>query len=70
MALGLLLITAFSLGLAGTMTGLGLAVVYARRVTARLDFTSRLATALPALSAVVIVLVGCLLTAKAVVHVA
>ena len=69
-ALGLLLITAFSLGLAGTMTGLGLAVVYARRVTARLDFTSRLATALPALSAVVIVLVGCLLTAKAVVHVA
>ena len=28
--LGLLLIVAFSLGLAGTLTGLGLAVVYAR----------------------------------------
>ena len=31
-ALGMLLIVAFSLGLAGTLTALGLAVVYARRL--------------------------------------
>ena len=34
--LGLLLIVAFSLGLAGTLTGLGLAVVYARKLLPRL----------------------------------
>jgi nickel/cobalt transporter (NicO) family protein len=65
-ALGLLLITMFSLGLAGTLTGLGLAVVSARRLTARLNVSSRLVTALPAVSALVIVGAGCLLTAHAV----
>jgi ABC-type nickel/cobalt efflux system permease component RcnA len=65
-ALGLLLITMFSLGLAGTLTGLGLAVVYARRLTTRLNVSSRLVTALPAVSALVILGAGCLLTAKAV----
>jgi ABC-type nickel/cobalt efflux system permease component RcnA len=65
-ALGLLLITMFSLGLAGTLTGLGLAVVYARRLTARIDMSGRLVTALPAVSALVIVGAGCLLTARAV----
>jgi nickel/cobalt transporter (NicO) family protein len=65
-ALGLLLIVAFSIGLAGTLTGLGLVVVHARRLLPRLDFGGRLATALPAVSALVIVGVGCLLTAQAV----
>jgi len=65
-ALGLLLITMFSLGLAGTLTGLGLAVVSARKLTARLNVSSRLVTALPAVSALVIVGAGCLLTARAV----
>jgi ABC-type nickel/cobalt efflux system permease component RcnA len=65
-ALGLVLISAFSLGLAGTLTGLGLAVVYARRLTSRLNFSSRVAAALPAASAAVIVVVGCVLTARAV----
>jgi ABC-type nickel/cobalt efflux system permease component RcnA len=65
-ALGLLLITMFSLGLAGTLTGLGLAVVYARRLTTRLNVSGRLVTALPAVSALVIVGAGCLLTAHAV----
>ena len=37
-ALGLLLIVAFSLGLAGTLSALGLAVVYAKRLLPRLDF--------------------------------
>jgi len=64
--LGLLLILVFSLGLAGTLTGLGLAVVYARRLTSRLNFSSRFATALPAASALAIVALGCALTAKAV----
>lgn len=65
-ALGLLLITMFSLGLAGTLTGLGLAVVYARRLTSRLNVPGRAVTALPALSALVIVGAGCVLTAHAV----
>jgi nickel/cobalt transporter (NicO) family protein len=65
-ALGLLLIVAFSVGLAGTLTGLGLLVVYARRILPRLRADGRLATVLPAASALAIVIVGCVLTAKAV----
>jgi nickel/cobalt transporter (NicO) family protein len=65
-ALGLLLITMFSLGLAGTLTGLGLAVVYARRLTTRLNVSGRLVATLPAVSALVIVGAGCMLTAHAV----
>jgi nickel/cobalt transporter (NicO) family protein len=65
-ALGLLLIFAFSLGLAATLTGLGLAVVSARRLIPAQLATGRLATALPAISAVAIVAVGCVLTAKAI----
>ena len=62
--LGLLLITVFSIGLAGTLTGLGLVVVYARSVLTRLNFGGGLATALPAISALVIMVAGVLLTAK------
>jgi nickel/cobalt transporter (NicO) family protein len=65
-ALGLLLIVAFSIGLAGTLTGLGLLVVYARRMLPRLRADGRLATVLPAASALAIVIVGCVLTAQAV----
>ena len=65
-ALGLLLIVAFSLGLAGTLTGLGLTVVYARRLIPPRVAAGRLATGLPALSALLIVAVGALLTARAV----
>jgi ABC-type nickel/cobalt efflux system permease component RcnA len=64
-ALGLLLIVAFSLGLAATLTGLGLAVVSAGRFTARIDVTGRFVAALPAASAVLICGVGCLLTLQA-----
>ena len=63
--LGMLLIVAFSLGLAGTLTALGLAVVYARRLAPRLKLP-RLAAALPAASALLIVGVGCVLTVNAV----
>jgi ABC-type nickel/cobalt efflux system permease component RcnA len=65
-ALGLLLIVAFSLGLAATLTALGLAVVYAGRATSRLHVPAWVGSALPALSALVIVVAGLALTAKAV----
>jgi ABC-type nickel/cobalt efflux system permease component RcnA len=61
-ALGLVLITAFSLGLAATISVIGLVVVYAQHALARVRFSTRL----PAVSAAVIVAVGCVLTAKAV----
>jgi nickel/cobalt transporter (NicO) family protein len=61
--LGLLLITAFSVGLAATLTGLGLGVVYARGFLSRLNFGGEIAAALPSLSAVVIVVAGLVLTA-------
>jgi nickel/cobalt exporter len=69
-ALGLLLIVVFSLGLASTLTALGLAVVYGKRLASRLSsrisFSSRLAAALPALSTIVILGLGIVLTAKAI----
>jgi ABC-type nickel/cobalt efflux system permease component RcnA len=65
-ALGLVLITAFSLGLAATLTGLGLVVVSARRWIPPSLAAGRLAAALPAASALLIVGVGCVLTVKAV----
>jgi nickel/cobalt transporter (NicO) family protein len=65
-ALGLVLITAFSLGLAATISGIGVAVVYARTLLQRFERAQRAATVVPAVSALVIVVVGCVLTAKAV----
>ncbi|MEJ7824164.1 MAG: sulfite exporter TauE/SafE family protein [Solirubrobacteraceae bacterium] len=68
-ALGLLLIVIFSLGLAATLTVLGLVVVYARGLSARWrphGNASRVFAAAPAVSAMVIVVVGFLLTARAI----
>ena len=66
--LGMVLIVAFSAGLAATLTGLGLLVVAAGRVSARLSGAraGRVLAVLPALSAVAIVAVGLALTAQAV----
>jgi ABC-type nickel/cobalt efflux system permease component RcnA len=64
-ALGLLLIVAFSAGLAATLTALGIAVVHAGRLTARIAPDGRLIAALPAASALVIVAAGTLLTVRA-----
>lgn len=61
--LGLLLITAFSVGLATTLSGLGLGVVYARGLLGRIRIGGEFAAVLPSLSAVVIVAAGVLLTA-------
>jgi nickel/cobalt exporter len=65
LASGLLLIVAFSAGLAATLTALGLAVVASGRVLGRLGAGGRVTAALPALSALVIVAVGCVLTLRA-----
>jgi ABC-type nickel/cobalt efflux system permease component RcnA len=64
-ALGMLLIVAFSAGLAATLTALGIVVVHAGRMSARLRPSGRAVAALPAVSAVVIVVAGALLTARA-----
>jgi len=65
-ALGMVMIVAFSLGLAMTLTGLGLGVVYAGRALGRLNVPAAIVTTLPAVSAVLIVGVGIVLTANAV----
>ena len=58
----------FSLGLAATLTALGLLVVFAGSVSQRLrgPLSGRLAGAAPALSAAVIVAAGMLLTVRAI----
>jgi nickel/cobalt transporter (NicO) family protein len=66
--LGMVLIVAFSFGLAATLTALGLLVVAAGRVSTRLSGarSGRVLAVLPALSSVAIVAVGLVLTAQAV----
>jgi ABC-type nickel/cobalt efflux system permease component RcnA len=68
--LGMLLIVAFSAGLAATLTAIGLAVVYAGRALERVPRAGRVAAVLPTISALVIVGVGCVLTAQAVPQIA
>jgi nickel/cobalt exporter len=63
---GFALIAAFSLGLAATITGIGLVAVFARRAfSGRVSFEGKIVRALPALSALVILGVGVALTVKA-----
>jgi len=69
--LGLVLILAFSLGLAATVTAVGLATIYGQRAVRRLRpesllFGGRFSGALPALSASLIVAVGVLITVRAI----
>jgi nickel/cobalt exporter len=69
--LGMGLIGAFSLGLAATLTAVGLAVLYGGRLVERLRperriFGGRLIGVLPAVSASVIVLAGTLITLRAI----
>ena len=62
---GLVLIVAFSLGLASAMTGIGLLAVTAKRLTTRLRLDGRLMRVLPAVSAVVILGLGLVMTIRA-----
>jgi ABC-type nickel/cobalt efflux system permease component RcnA len=57
-ALGMLLIVAFSIGLAAVLTGIGLLLVYARRLFERFPTDGRLLRALPVASAAVVTLAG------------
>ena len=57
-AFGLALIVAFSVGLAGVLTGIGVALVYARGLFERLPLDGSLARYVPVASALVISLAG------------
>ena len=62
---GLALIVAFSIGLAATITTIGLVAVLARRAFGRLPLDGRLVRALPAASALLILAVGVGITVNA-----
>jgi ABC-type nickel/cobalt efflux system permease component RcnA len=57
-ALGMLLIVAFSIGLATVLTGIGLLLVFARRLFERFPTDGRLLRALPVASAAIVTLAG------------
>ncbi len=63
--LGLALIVAFSLGLAATITAIGLVAVLARRTFGRLSLDGPLVRSLPVVSAALILVVGLVITARA-----
>lgn len=62
---GLVLVLAFSLGLAGVLTALGLLLVRAKRLFERLPTQMRLVRVLPAVSALFIALIGLGITTQA-----
>ena len=64
-AFGMLLVVAFSAGLALTITGIGLAAVLARGAFRRVSFDGRVVSLLPTVSALVIVAAGLLMTLHA-----
>jgi nickel/cobalt transporter (NicO) family protein len=64
--LGLALIVAFSVGLAATITAVGLVAVLATRTFSRLSLDGPVVRALPAASAALILAVGLVITARAV----
>jgi nickel/cobalt transporter (NicO) family protein len=64
-AFGMLLVVAFSVGLALAITGVGLVALLAKRAFARVDGHGRLIAVLPALSAAVILVAGVAMTVRA-----
>ena len=62
---GLLLIVAFSLGLAGAMTAIGVAAVTAKRIFGRASVGGGLLRLLPAVSALVVLGLGLVMIARA-----
>ena len=62
---GLVLIVAFSLGLAASISGIGLVALTAKRVFARTSFQGPLIRLLPAVSAVVVLGLGIAMTVRA-----
>ena len=55
---GMVLVVAFSLGLALVLTGIGLLLVYARRLFERFSFEARMPRFLPVASALAVSLAG------------
>ena len=66
LAFGLVLIVAFSIGLALSITGIGLVAVLAKKAFAKRSFDGLLVRMLPAVSAAVILVAGAVMTAHAV----
>jgi ABC-type nickel/cobalt efflux system permease component RcnA len=64
-AFGMLLVVAFSLGLALSITAMGFVAIFARRFFSRMDGRGRVTRLLPAASAFVIVLAGVVMAARA-----
>jgi nickel/cobalt exporter len=64
-AFGMVLIVAFSAGLALSITGIGLVAVFAKQVFKRASFEGRLIRLLPAASALVILAAGLTMTVRA-----
>ena len=64
-AFGMLLIVAFSIGLAGVLTGIGLLLVYAQRFFERVPGDGRLIRGVSVLSAAVVTVAGLVITAGA-----
>ena len=62
---GLVLIVAFSLGLAATISAIGLVAISARRTLRRLSFQGPIVRALPAISALAILAFGVAMTVRA-----
>jgi len=58
---GLVLIVAFSLGLAGALTAAGLAFVYGGKLLSRIPSSGKFMRALPAVSAFVIAVLGAII---------
>jgi nickel/cobalt transporter (NicO) family protein len=63
-AFGLLLIVAFSLGLASVISGIGLLAVTAKRAFSRVSFEGPVVRALPAVSALVVLTLGVAMTLR------
>jgi nickel/cobalt exporter len=66
---GLVLILAFSVGLAAAMTAIGILAVSAKRVFNRVDFNGGLIRLLPAISALVVLGLGLAMTVRALPHI-
>ena len=62
---GLLLIVAFSVGLAAAVTGIGLVAVTAKSLFSRSSFEGRVVRVLPTVSALVVLALGVAMTARA-----
>ena len=62
---GLILIAAFSIGLSSVLTGIGLLFIKARQLADRISYAGPVIRILPAVSALVIMILGAGITANA-----